>query len=227
MTKQDDLVINNPALAALSEPKKWFPQKPILVPLVAALVLYSMIGHGRPELLVWVDKIVTPLVDSLKFIGLGISKPLMDGPMPERFYTNLVGFGVWAVVVYNVAAIRWFLANRQYIGYDKLREQRLMAKKGWSQRRAWYVLRATILFVMLPVAVYFTLSFLNGIHGWFVFHVKDFVVPTLIVMTWVFPGAFIISIWAMVLMFVLHDVRDLSNRLRLLRRPISSPTRAE
>lgn len=198
-------------LAAPPEGNKWFPQKPIVYPTVAALLIYSMIAARLPEVLAWVDQFVTPMVDGLRFIGLGITKPLMDGPMPERFYANMVGIGVWGVVAYNVMTILYLIANKRgaLVGGPRAAEQRMMENKGWGRVRAWFALRALILFLLFPLAVYITLALLNGVHGWIVFHVKDFIIPPAFTMMWVFPGAFISTLWISLAEYFVYDFLQL------------------
>lgn len=198
---------NNAANSELPK-RAWFRQRLILAPMVTGLILYSIIGSGRPEWLPLVDRVLTPLVDSLHIIGLGITKPFMDGPMPERFYTNLVGIAVWGIVAYNLASLRWFIVNRGSYGFAKGGVERLMAKKGWSRQRATLYGHLGMFLLWLPFSVFATMALPNGIHGWLVFHVKDFVTPTLTIVTFLFPGAYVVAGWTVVAIYVLHYLRQ-------------------
>lgn len=100
-----------------------FPQKIYFLVPLSILVIYSMIASVSPELLVIADNVITPLVNSLHYIGLGVTKPFMGGPMPERYYTNLVGIGVWATIAYNLRTALWMISyclqNNFYRKYYK------------------------------------------------------------------------------------------------------------
>ena len=176
--------------------KTWFRQKPYVFTTAGLLMLYSLIASRNSEALVWVDQFVTPIVDSLRFIGLGITKPFMDGPMPEQFYVNMVGIGVWGVVAYNVRSIMWFAMRGGRIAdrgeaWGPIRDK-------WGVTGLRLAIASSVLFGAL-FACYCTLTFLNGIHGWLVFHVRDFIIPPAFVMMWVFPGALIIGLgWTVI-----------------------------
>ncbi len=47
----------------------WFSQKLTLYPTIGLIVSYSVIAAYSPLTLAWVDHVVTPLIDSLRFIG--------------------------------------------------------------------------------------------------------------------------------------------------------------
>ena len=159
-------------------------------------MLYSLIASESPETLPLIDQFITPIVDSLKFIGLGITKPFMDGPMPEQFYANMVGIGVWGVVTYNLRSILWFVMKRGRITDRREVWERIKDRRGiWGMRLS---IVSSFFFCAL-FTCYCALTFLNGIHGWFVFHVRDFIVPPVCVMMWVYPGALIIGAgWSLI-----------------------------
>ncbi len=181
----------SPEARAVSAPG-WFPQKLILYPTVALTAGYSLIAAFSPRALEWLDLLVTPLTHSLDLIGLGINKPPIDGPMPERFYVNIVGLGVWGIVAYNAASIWWMANGKGFSTLDrKVVWQRMKVRFG--PVGAWLALPVHLLFYALLVA-YSALALLNGINGWFAFHVKDFVTPVFVVMTFVFPGAFLAAL---------------------------------
>jgi hypothetical protein len=191
-SKSDVNIYSSPlspeALAAPNR-QKWFSQGLIVYPTVAALLIYSMIAARAPGALAWVDQFVTPLVNSLRFVGLGIAKPFMDGPLPESFYSNMTGIGVWGVLAYNAVSIWWMANGKGFKTVDrKAIWQRLKVQYGLVG--AWFALPVSLVFYVL-LAMYCTFALLNGINGWVVFHVKDFIVPTFAIMVFLFPGAFI------------------------------------
>ena len=194
----------SPEAHAISAPR-WFPQKLIVYPTVALTAAYSLIAALSPRALEWLDLLVTPLTHSLDLIGLGINKPPIVGPMPERFYVNIVGLGVWGIVAYNAASI-WWMANEKGFGA-------LDRKVVWQQRMkvrfgavgAWFALPVHLLFYALLLTSS-ALALLNGINGWFAFHVKDFVTPVFVVMTFVFPGAFLAGLCFPLMRFVVLAV---------------------
>lgn len=183
----------SPEALAAPNRSKWFLQGWIVYPTVAALLIYSMIAARAPGALAWVDQFVTPLVNSLRFVGLGIAKPFIDGPLPGRFYSNIVGIGVWGVLAYNAVSIWWMANGKGFKAVDrKAIWQRLKVQYG--PVGACFALPLSLVFYVL-FAMYCTLALLNGINGWFVFHVKDFIVPTFTIMFFLFPGAFITILW--------------------------------
>lgn len=212
-SKSDVYIYSSPlspeALAAPNS-KKWFPQGLIVFPTVAALLIYSTIAARAPGALAWIDQFVTPLVNSLRFVGLGITKPFMDGPLPESYYSNMVGIGVWGVLAYNAVSIWWMVNGKGFKTVDtKAILQRLKVQYGLVG--AWFALPVFLVFYLL-LAMYCTFVLLNGINGWVVFHVKDFIVPTFSIMAFLFPGAFITGLWLAPLRAI---VLALENRLRL------------
>lgn len=176
----------------VSTGRSWFPQKPYFLIPLGILVMYSLIASESPELLLLTDKVIAPLVDSLHYIGLGVTKPFMDGPMPERYYANLVGIGMWGVIAYNIRTIIWY-ATRGIKTTDKKRKWEKVREK-WGILGLWLVIAAAFLSIIL-FASYLVLTLLNGIHGWFVFHVTDMLTPIINIMVWLFPGAFITAFW--------------------------------
>ena len=184
------------AITLLNKERTWFRQKPYVFTTAGLLILYSLIASSSPETLAWVDQFITPVVGGLRFIGLGITKPFMDGSMPEQFYTNLVGIGVWGVVAYNVRSILWFVTKGVQTIDRKAAWQKVRDK--WGVAGLIFYVAASIVFISL-FASYCTLTFLNGIHGWFVFHVRDFIVPPAFVMMCVFPGILITPLWWVVI----------------------------
>lgn len=193
---QGDSGASTPLWAQPQKERTWFRQKPYVFITAGLLILYSLIASKSPEALARVDYFLTPIIDSLRFIGLGITKPFMDGPMPERFYTNMVGIGVWGVVAYNLRSVLWFVVRRGRIADRREVWDQLKDKWGvWGMRLA--IVGSVLLGALF--AGYCTLTFLNGIHGWLVFHVRDFIVPPACVMMWVFPGAFITALgWSVI-----------------------------
>ncbi len=172
--------------------KTWFPQKLIVYPTIALTVGYSLIAALSPRALEWVDLLVSPLTRSLELIGLGISKPPIDGPMPEHFYVNVVGLGVWGLVAYNAASIWWMANGKDLKAFDRnIAWQRMKVRFGSAG--AWFALPLFLFFYALLVT-YSALALLNGINGWVAFHVNDFITPVLVVMTFVFPGAFLAAL---------------------------------
>lgn len=174
-------------------PKKrtWFRQKPYVYATAGFLLIYSLIASQNREMLAWVDIFLSPLVDNLHLIGLGITKPFMDGPMPERFYTNLVGIGVYGVLAYNLRSIFWYVKMGVQTSDKQAIRQRIRDK--WGLPGLWLAIAASYFFGVL-FAIYLVLTFLNGIHGWLVFHVHDFIVPPIAIMMWVYPGALITAL---------------------------------
>lgn len=172
--------------------RTWFKQKPYVLTTAALLIFYSALAAKYQSAFVWIDKFVTPVVSALHFIGLGVIKPFMDGPMPAHFYANMVGIGVWGVVVYSLRAVWWYVKSKGRIA-DRSKTWELVRKeKGEAGFRG---LLAGSFFVCIFIAVYCPLLLLNGIHGWVVLHVHDFITPVILVMAWVFPGVLIIPIW--------------------------------
>lgn len=105
-----------------------------------------------PRALGWANQLFTPLVDSLRFIGLGVAKPFLDGPMPPHFYRNMTGLGVWSAVVYDVASFLELFVNKQSVVMAaETAHQRMMKKTDWGPVRAWFALQAVLIFYGIPV----------------------------------------------------------------------------
>lgn len=192
----------------------WFSQKPYFLVPLSLLVIYSLIATEGPELLALADKVITPLVDGLQYVGLGITKPFMDGPMPERYYANLVGIGVWGVVAYNIRTIVWY-ATRGVKTVDKTIKWAKVREK-WGVVGLGLVIAAAFLSIIL-FASYLVLTLFNGIHGWFVFHVTDMITPIINVAAWILPGSLItvfcwLIAWMIIktIIFVYQNSRSIS-----------------
>ncbi|MEW5967568.1 MAG: hypothetical protein AB1720_11360 [Pseudomonadota bacterium] len=171
-----------------------------------------MVASESQELLTIADKIVTPLVDSLHYIGLGVTKPFMDGHMPERYYANLIGIGVWGVAIYNVRTIVWLANYRGILNFVNQATRKAQELKGWSPRQAWFRIRLFLVFFMIPICAYSLASFMNSIHGWFVFHVKDLLTPLLLIATFQVPGMFISGLLAPLAIYLIHDLKHALTR---------------
>ena len=189
-----------------------FPQKPYFLLPLSLLIIYSMIASGSQELLILVDKVITPLVDSLHYIGLGVTKPFMDGHMPERYYTNLIGIGVWGVAIYNVRTIVWLANYRGILSIVDQATKKAQEIKGWSPGQAWLRVRLFLLFLMTPISAYSLVSFINSTHGWFVFHVKDLLTPILLIGTFQAPGMFFSGLLAPLAIYLIHDLKQALTR---------------
>ncbi len=189
-----------------------FPQKPYFLIPLSLLIMYSIIASESQGLLILADKIVTPLVDSLHYIGLGVTKPFMDGHMPERYYTNLVGIGVWGAAIYNARTIVWLASYRGIMRFVNESTQKAQELKGWGPRQAWLRIRIFLIFLMTPICAYSLVSFLNSIHGWFVFHVKDLLTPILLIATFQVPGMFISGLLAPLAIYLIHDLKHALTR---------------
>ncbi len=125
--------------------------------------------------------------------------------MPQRYYANLVGLGAWGVIVYNMTTI-WWLTTKGFARTDK-KVAFLRAKEKYGSIGMWFAFLVGIL-GMLLMAIYCTLSFLNGIHGWYVFHVKDFMTPPFVIGMSVLPGMLICILWIMLALLVFGLLRQ-------------------
>lgn len=172
-----------------SSNKTWFHNKPYFLTAVGFLLTYSLIASEWPILLKNINYILSPIVNSLSFIGLGIRKPFIDGPMPSLYYINLTGIGIWSVVIYNIRSVFWYLSN----GVKKNKAASINSIRNGSKKASAFALLAAFFFVALVIAV-FLFGFLNGLNGWLVFHVSDFLVPVLLIVMCIFPSSLIIPV---------------------------------
>lgn len=186
-----------------------FPQKIYFLIPLSLLVIYSMIASVSQELLVLADNVITPLVNSLHYIGLGVTKPFMDGPMPERYYTNLVGIGVWAAIAYNLRTALWMISYCLQNNFIESTTKRVQKEKGWSSRKVWFVQRVFLILLILPTTIYSLLCLLNSTQGWLVFHVKDMFTPLLLIVTFEAPGMYFIGLLSLLAMYFFHDLGQL------------------
>lgn len=186
-----------------------FPQKIYFLIPLSLLVIYSMIASASRELLVQADNVITPLVNSLHYIGLGVVKPFIDGPMPERYYTNLVGIGVWATIAYNLRTALWMISYCLQNNFIESTTKRVQAEKGWSTRKVRFVQRIFLILLILPTTIYSLLCLLNSMQGWLVFHVKDMLTPLLLIFTFQAPGIYFIGLLSMLVMYFFHDIGQL------------------
>lgn len=186
-----------------------FPQKIYFLIPLSLLVIYSMIASVSRELLIQADNVITPLVNSLHYIGLGVAKPFMDGPMPERYYTNLVGIGMWAAIAYNLRTALWMISYCLQHNFIESTTKLVQEEKGWSSRKVWLVQRIFLILLILPTTIYSLLCLLNSMQGWLVFHVKDMLTPLLLIVTFEAPGMYFIGLLSMLAMYFFHDIGQL------------------
>ncbi|MDB5775547.1 MAG: hypothetical protein JWP38_1680 [Herbaspirillum sp.] len=171
----------------------WFSQKPFWGGFVTLIVLYTLAGTYSPSMLIWMDVILTPLVQALRFLGLGITTPFMGGAMPKEFYVNLTGIAVWGIVIYNIASVLFlYTCKWTFPSTDESRQRALKNKPNWGPVRTWM----TAVTVFFFIATYCTLCLLNGINGWFVFHMHGFFLTA----AWpvfflLLPGSLLIALW--------------------------------
>lgn len=187
----------------------WFQQKSYFFVPLAILVIYSLIASVSPPLLSLLDIAITPLVDSLHFIGLDIAKPFIDGPMPERYYTNLAGIGVWGLVMYNSRTFWWMADYCRRMNFVEVAAKQAQENKGWSAARTWIVQRVFLVLFIFPLAIYALFCILNSTQGWVVFHVKDMFTPFLLVVTFQAPGMFFVGLLSMLGIYLFHDLKRL------------------
>lgn len=186
-----------------------FPPKIYFLMPLSLLVIYSMIASVSRELLVQADNVITPLVNSLHYIGLGVAKPFMDGPMPERYYTNLVGIGVWAAIAYNLRTALWMISYCLQNNFIESATKQVQEENGWSSRKVWFVQRIFLILLILPTTIYSLLCLLNSTQGWLVFHVKDMLTPLLLIVTFEAPGMYFIGLLSLLAMYFFHDFGQL------------------
>lgn len=190
--------------------RKWFTQKPYFLIPLGLLVIYSLMAAESAELLALANKMVTPLVDSLYYVGLGVVKPFINGSMPERYYANLVGIGVWAVVAYNVRTVIWVISrNWWHVDFVTINTKLAQKQMNWSARRTWAVQRLSMVLGIFPITAYALLSLLNSMHGWIVFQVKDLLTPILLIVTFQAAGMFFCGLLTLLATFLFHDLRHL------------------
>lgn len=184
--------------------------KPVTYLTLVLVIGYACAGAFGAGVLTWADNLISPVVDGLHFIGLGIAKPPIDGTMPERFYTNLVGLEIWCAVMYNAMVIVYLVCNTHLseIGFDATM-RRLESQRGWAPIRSWLVLHATLYLGALPLGIFWMAALLNGSHGWFVFHTKDIFTSVLTTLVFVFPGAFVSLMLYMVVRCIIFDISQL------------------
>lgn len=184
--------------------------KPVTYLTLALVIGYACAGAFGAEALTWADKLISPVVDGLHFIGFGIAKPSIDGAMPERFYTNLVGLAIWCAFMYNAMVIAYLVCNTHLseMGFDATM-RRLESQRGWTPIRSWLVLHAAVYLGVLPLGVFWMAALLNGSHGWFVFHTKDIFTSVLTTLVFVFPGAFVSLMVYIVIRGIIFDISRL------------------
>jgi hypothetical protein len=175
------------------------------------VVGYTCAGALGLQVLTGVDKLISPFVDSLHFIGFGVLQPSIDGPMHARFYTNLVGLAIWSALAYNAAVVVFLICSkstRSAAGFDAAR-RRAIDQRGWSPARAWFVMHAIVYFGVLPLAVFWAAALLNGNHGWFVFHANSIVAAAFTALVFIFPGAFVSLLGYAIIRFIIYDLSQL------------------
>ena len=193
------------------KPKCYYLVKQVTYLSLVLVIGYTCAGALGLQALTGVDKFISPVVDSLRFIGFGVLKPSIDGPMPDRFYTNLVGLAIWSALAYNAAVVVFLICSkstRSEVGFDAAR-RRAVDQRGWSPARAWYVLHAIVYFGVLPLAVFWAAALLNGSHGWFVFHANSIVAVAFTALVFIFPGAFVSLLGYAIIRFIVYDLSQL------------------
>lgn len=186
--------------------RAWFGQTAYFLIPTMALVIYSLAAATNVEFLAFMDRGVNPLVDTLQYIGLGVVKPFVTGPMPERYYVNLVGIGMWGILAYNVRTILWMVSYHRHSSLVAVAAKEAAAKNGWTARRTWIVQRLLLLFLIVPATAYAWLCLLNSISGWIVFHVDDLFTPLLVVGTFQAPGMFAVGLLLMIMVYLVQDL---------------------
>jgi hypothetical protein len=183
---------------SIQKPTPWFSQRYVVAPFVLMLCAYTFIAYFNGEWLKLADKIVSPLVDILRVIGFDIHHPMMDGPISERFYTNIIGIGLWEVFVFNMDTIWWIIVRDPVIGDRNYVTQRLIEKYGMTFEQADRKSRTAPYYAGIPFVVFFIALFLNSLNGWFVWHVNDYFSAIFYVVLWVFSGSFLATLYFVV-----------------------------
>lgn len=190
--------------------EKWFSQAPIFLPIIGIAFAYPLIAAFNSTLLGWIDVVLSPTVDALRWIGMGIDKPPMDGPFPTRFYLNETGIVVWGAVIYNAITFAYLIIKRRPMSRNPEKAlQRLIEKHRWGRVRAWFAVRSAVFLFGVPFAAYCTACLLNGIHGWFVFHIDEYSAVALPLLVFVLPGALAGMMWLAIAEYFFYDCMSL------------------
>ena len=192
-----------------------FPPAPIFIANAFILITYSTVAATSLNMLDWIDRFVTPVVESLRYIGLGVSDPMIVGPMPETFYSNLIGLGVWGALVFNTRAIFHAIFHGELPAFPDSAVRLWMVTKNCGRLRAWIMVRLICYFLALPWMLLFIVLLLNGINGWWVEHVGGMIQAIIITMIFVVgPGSFIVLLGLGIFAYVADDIQTI---LRLIR----------
>jgi hypothetical protein len=177
---------------AWGEDKKvWLKPTPYWLIFGSLIIVYATAAAYSPRIVSGMDILLTPLTQTLIFFGLGIKKPFMDGAMPQGFYVNLTGISIWGALACNTASVLYFYRYKWLVPTNgELKERMLKTKRNWSLLRAWL----TVFLVLALLSIGCGLFFLNGINGWFVFHVPSLTVTVFITIFFLFlPSSLIFA----------------------------------
>lgn len=164
----------------------------IMVPVAIVALLHGIAGAYHASMLPAVDSYLYKLTAGLEFIGLGVTRPAITGPLGFAFYANQVAIETWGVVFCSCVSIVQLLRGRNpVLPFDRF-VQLEMQRSNSSWRRAYLWIAFAHIFLTIPFTGMFVLVFLNGCRGWYVLTVQQGDWATLNILTLVMlymPGA--------------------------------------
>ena len=141
--------------------------------LVAAIGLaHGLIGAYSPDLLPTIDAALSHLTEALRYVGLGVVRPGLNGSLGQEFYANQVGIAVWGVIfcwATNLILISKGL--HPSIEPDKAIE-RMMKARNLSHAQAVRAIYLRLFGIALPLTGVFCFLFVNSFHGWYVTQIQ-------------------------------------------------------
>jgi hypothetical protein len=133
--------------------------------------VHALLCVYDPARLGSVDPKLAPAMNILRYFGLDCSTPGITGPLSQQFYVNQVGFSAWGVVFSVLVTLVQVFRGSITAANPEGSIIRLMKRKGYSEKKAEWVLHGLLLLIVVPAIVYLTVLFLNGIYGWSPFHI--------------------------------------------------------
>ncbi len=204
--------IPDPEVESLTSPAPWFRMGPLMVIDISMTVFYVIVGTFFPHVRESVDIALSPMMSGLDLVGLGVRRPSLLGSLDLIYYKNLIGIGVFFSVVLNVYSIGYVLINKKSAGIScREAHRRLVVTKGRGRLRTWVTLHLRMYLGIGSLAAFASFSLLNGIFGWWVFHVakSDVFFTLAFCLGFLLPSCISVALWSIVIQYMVFDVKKI------------------
>ncbi len=119
-------------------------------PVAVLGVAQGLVGANAAHALPTVDSLLSKIADALRFVGLGVSRPGLDGPLGTQFYANQVAIATWRVFLCSCTSVLKIVAGRNPVLPLEAYLEREIRSSNWDRVRTFRWIVFQHLFLTIP-----------------------------------------------------------------------------